>query len=269
MIFTQCTALITGASSGLGAEFARQLAPHAGALALVARREAEMTALAAELQHAHPSLKIAVIPCDLTDFEQRAQLPLHLVALGWRVNLLINNAGLGDYGPFADGAWPKIGQMMEVNVMALTHLTHLFLPDLKTHAPAGILNVSSLAGELPIPDFAAYAAGKAFVSRFSEALRIELREHRIAVCALCPGPVKTEFGNISERPGETTPKMSSAYQTKEHVVRTGLRALTKGRPRAFPGFVVRATALLVNSLPSPLLRLILSRRPRRPKLLNG
>ena len=150
-------------------------------------------------------------------------------------------------------------------VTPITHLTHLFLPDLKTHAPSGILNVSSLAGELPIPDFAVYAAGKACVSRFSEALRLELRDARIAVCALCPGPVKTGFGALAERAGETTPKMSAAYQTIERVVRSALRALEKGRARVFPGFVPRATALLVNALPMPVLRLILSRRPRKPR----
>ena len=261
----QCSAVITGASSGLGAEFARQLAPRARAIALVARREAEMEALAAELRRLHPALEVAVIPCDLTDADQRARLSGHLTALGWRVNLLINNAGLGDYGAFAEGEWPKIARMMEVNVMALTHLTHLFLPDLKAHAPSGILNVSSLAGELPIPDFAAYAAGKAFVTRFSEALRIELRSDGITVTALCPGPVKTGFGAAAERPGETTPKMSAAYQTKENAVRSALRALAKKRPSAFPGFVVKATRLFVNTVPAPLLRLILSRRPRRAR----
>jgi short-subunit dehydrogenase len=259
------TALITGASSGLGAEFARQLAPQAAAIILSARRETELNALAEELQAQHPVLRIAVIPCDLTDAAQRAQLPGHLASLGFRVNLLINNAGLGDYGPFEDGAWWKIEQMMQVNVMALTHLTHLFLPDLKTHAPSGILNVSSLAGELPIPDFAAYAAGKAFVSRFSEALRLELRGHRITVSALCPGPVKTGFGAVAERAGQTTPKLSAAYQPKERVVRAGLRALERGRARVFPGLIVRGTSILVNVLPMPLLRLILSRRPRKPR----
>lgn len=258
-----CTAVITGASSGFGAEFARQLAPRALALALVARREAEMNALAAELQAAHPALQIAVIPCDLADPVQREQLPGHLAALGWRVNLLINNAGLGDYGVFEGGAWHKIDLMMQVNMTALTHLTHLFLPDLKTHAPSGILNVSSLAGELPIPDFAVYAAGKAYVSRLSEALRIELREAGITVTALCPGPVKTGFGAAAERPGESTPKMSAAYQTPERVVRDGLRALQRRRARVFPGFIVRMTSLLVNALPMPMLRAILSRRPRR------
>lgn len=265
MNLNDCTAVITGASSGFGAEFARQLAPRAKAIALVARREAEMNALAAELQAAYPALQIAVIPCDLADAVQREQLPGHLSALGWRVNLLINNAGLGDYGAFADGAWHKLELMMQVNVLALTHLTHLFLPELKTHAPSGILNVSSLAGELPIPDFAAYAAGKAYVSRLSEALRIELRGDGIAVCALCPGPVKTGFGAIAERAGETTPKMSAAYQTPQRVVRDGLRALQRGHARVFPGFIVRATSLLVHLLPMPILRIILSRRPRRSR----
>jgi len=260
-----CTALITGASSGLGAEFARQLAPHAKALALTARREAELSALGEELQRAHPALRIAVIPCDLADAEQRALLPGHLASLGFRVNLLINNAGLGDYGPFADGAWHKIDLMMQVNMTALTHLAHLFLPDLKMSAPSGILNVSSLAGEMPVPDIAVYAATKAFVSRFSEALRLELRADRVAVCALCPGPVKTGFGTAAERPGGETPKIKAAYQTKERVVAAGLRALGAGRARSFPGLVVRAIALLVNALPMPVLRAILSRRPRRPR----
>lgn len=265
MTFHDCTAVITGASSGLGAEFARQLAPQAKALVLIARREPELTALAEELQRGHPAIRIITVPCDLADAEHRNQLPGQLSSLGLRVNVLINSAGVGDYGAFADGIWPRIAPMLDVNVTALTHLTHLFLPDLKTHAPSGILNVSSLAGELPIPDFAVYAAGKAYVSRFSEALRLELRAERISVTALCPGPVKTGFGTVAERPGETTPKMSAAYQTKEHVVRAALRALSRGRARVFPGFIVRATSLLVSLLPMPLLRAIMARRPRKAR----
>ncbi len=265
MILNDCTAVITGASSGLGAEFARQLASEASALILVARREKELAALAGELQGTHPGLRILAIPCDLSDPEQRAQLPAHLLSLGLRVNVLINSAGVGDYGTFADGHWSRIAPMLDVNITALTHLTHLFLPDLKIHAPSGILNISSLAGELPIPDFAVYAAGKAYVSRFSEALRLELRAERITVSLLCPGPVKTGFGAVAERTGETTPKMSAAYQTKERVVRLGLRALERRRPRVFPGRIVRATAMFVNLLPMPLLRLIMGRRPRKTR----
>ncbi len=260
-----CRAVITGASSGLGAEFARQLAPRAKALALVARREREMAALALEIQRAHPTVQIAVVRCDLADAEQRALLPGHFLSMGWGVNLLINNAGLGDYGSFAEGSWPRIDSMMQVNMNALTHLTHLFLPALKMHAPSGILNVSSLAGELPMPDFAVYAAGKAYVSRFSEALRLELREDKVSVCALCPGPVKTGFGLMAERPGENTPKMSSAYQPADRVVRDGLRTLERGSSRVFPGFIPRMTALLANVLPMPVIRHIMGRRPRRPR----
>ncbi|HWB05141.1 MAG TPA: SDR family oxidoreductase [Verrucomicrobiales bacterium] len=260
-----CTAVITGASSGLGAEFARQLAPQAKALALVARRETELTKLAEELQRTHPALRIAVIPCDLADPDARAQLPGHLTSLGFRVNVLINNAGLGDYGGFAEGVWPKIDLVMQVNMTALAHLSHLFLPDLKTSAPSGILNVSSLAGELPMPDIAIYSATKAFVSRFSEALRIELRPERIEVCALCPGPVKTGFGAVAERTGGKTPKVKAAYMPMERVVAAGLRALSRGRARVFPGFLVRTIWLLVNTLPMPIIRLLLSGRPRRPR----
>ncbi len=268
MTFKDCTAVITGASSGLGAEFARQLAGDARALVLVARREAELQALAGELQKAHPGLRIVTVPCDLSDPAKRAGLAGHLGELGLRPNLLINNAGLGDYGTFAEGVWEKADLMMQVNMVALTHLTHLLLPDLKAAAPSGILNVSSLAGELPIPDFAVYAATKAYVSRFTEALRLELREDRVAVSALCPGPVKTGFGTAAERAGSSTPKMEAAYQTKEHVVATALRALRKGRAKSFPGFIVRATSLLVNTLPTPILRLVLARRPRRVRPAN-
>ena len=122
---------------------------------------------------------------------------------------------------------------------------------------------------MPIPDFAVYAAGKAYVSRFSEALRLELRAERIAVCVLCPGPVKTGFGAVAERPGESTPKMASAYLKKERVVRAGLLALRRGRARVFPGFIVRATSLLVNILPMPILRAIMARRPRLPRKGNN
>ena len=257
--------LITGASSGLGAEFARQLAPAARSLALVARRAELLEELAAELRAKHPGLSVIAISCDLADPAARAALPVRCDTAGFSPTCLINNAGMGDYGEFDRARWDKTDLMLQVNIAALTHLTHLFLPALKANAPGGILNVSSLAGELPIPDFAVYAATKAYVTRFSEALRMELREHRIAVTALCPGPVKTGFGAAAERDGERIPTAKRAYVTAEQVVRTGLRALAEGKPKAFPGFVVSVTARLINSLPGPVLRAILSRRPRRSR----
>jgi short-subunit dehydrogenase len=258
------SAVITGASSGLGAEFARQLAPQARALALVARREPEMASLAATLAKAHPNLRIAVIPCDLADPDARAQLPAHLASLGFRTNFLINNAGLGDYGEFAAAPWHRLHEILKVNIEALTHLSHAFLPDLSTAAPAAILNVSSLAGELPIPDFAVYAASKAYVSSFSEALRIELRQHRITVSAFAPGPIHTNFGLVARRSASEKPTQPEwSYVPADKAVAHALAALTSGRARCTPGFIPATTARLINCLPRPFLRAILSLRPRR------
>ncbi len=263
LTFQNCTAVITGASSGLGATFARKLAPHASALVLIARREQEMVALAESLRGDRPSLTVAVIACDLSDAGTRELLPARVAAMGLRVNILINNAGLGDYGAFASGPWHRSAAILDVNIHALTHLAHLFFPDLQTHAPSGMLNVSSLAGELPMPDLAVYAASKAYVSRFSEALRLELRPHGIHVTALCPGPVKTGFGETARRAGGFSMAGRHGLQTPDAVVECGLRALLAGRARAFPGTLVKATRLALNLIPAPLLRAVLARRPRR------
>jgi short-subunit dehydrogenase len=259
-----CSAVITGASSGLGAEFARQLAPHARALALVARREPEMANLAASLAKSHPNLRIAVIPCDLADPDARSQLPAHLASLGFRTNFLINNAGLGDYGEFASAPWHRVHDILKVNIETLTHLSHAFLPDLATAAPSAILNVSSLAGELPIPDFAVYAASKAYVSSFSEALRIELKSQRITVSAFAPGPIHTNFGQTARRTATEKPTQPEwSYVPADKAVASALAALRAGRARCTPGFIPATTARLINCLPRPLLRAILSLRPRR------
>ena len=153
--------LITGASSGFGAEFARQLAPSAKVMALTARRAEVLEALAASLRDAHPGLTVHCLPCDLASETDRAALPDRCAALGFAPDLLINNAGLGEYGTFHEADWTRLHQVLAVNITALTHLTHLFVPLLKTHPASGILNVSSLAGEPPSPDFAVYAASKA------------------------------------------------------------------------------------------------------------
>jgi uncharacterized protein len=259
--------LITGASSGFGAEFARQLAPGAKALAITARRADALEALAASLRAAHPGLTVHCLPCDLANDAERAALPTRCAALGFTPDLLINNAGLGDYGTFHQAEWNKLAQLLAVNVTALTHLTSLFVPLLRTHASSGILNVSSLAGETPIPDFAVYAASKAYVTRLTEALRIEFRPFGIKVTALCPGPSPTSFGQTAQRPGETLPVAGFARKSPAEVVAAGLRALAADRPDAFPGAIVWLTSRLLRLLPAPVLRLILSRRPRQARPL--
>lgn len=261
-------ALITGASSGFGAEFARQLAPTVKGMALTARRAEVLEELAAELRSRHPGLTVHCLPCDLADEAARSALLPRCEALGFVPDLLINNAGLGEYGTFHEADWSKLSQLLAVNIGALTHLTHLFVPALRRHARSGILNVSSLAGELPIPDFAVYAASKAYVTRLTEALRIEFRDLGIHVSALCPGPSPTSFGEVARRPGEHLPTAEFARQTPAHVVASGLRALASNRADVFPGAIVWMTSRLLRLLPAPLLRLILSRRPRKAKPLS-
>ena len=177
----------------------------------------------------------------------------------------MNSAGLGDYGGFITAEWGALEAMLDLNVTALSHLSHLVLPQMKRRGAGGILNVSSLASTLPIPDFAVYAATKAYVSSFSEALRIELREHGIRVTSLCPGPVKTEFGEVARREGssEGMPAHALFYVPKEQVVAEALRGLERGRARVFPGLKIAAAGLAIGALPLVLLRIVMGRRPRR------
>lgn len=193
-------ALVTGASSGLGEEFARQLARECGTIVLVARSEDRLEEVAAELKSRNPSLTAAVFVKDLTAEDERLSLCEECAARGFEPDFLINNAGRGDYGDFSSSEWKTTRQMMDLNMQAVVHLTHLFIPGL-VRQRGSILNVSSLAGDMPIPDFAVYAATKAFVSSFTEALRLELREDGVKVTALCPGPIKTGFGEQAMRDG--------------------------------------------------------------------
>lgn len=259
-------ALITGASAGLGVEFARQIAPKARRLVLVARREDRLLHLCAELMAAHPNLEeIDIRPVDLANETERAGLAHEIAARG-DIDLLVNNAGLGDYGEFAHADWAKTAQMLAVNITALTHLAHAVLPGMTARRRGGIINVSSLAGEIFIPDFAAYAATKAYVTRFSEALRMEVKDAGLRVVAVCPGPVPTEFGEVAQRGGEKKkdpPLYRWMYSTAETVAREGLAALEAGRPQVFPSWRVRLAAAGIRALPLPLKRAVLSRRPRR------
>jgi short-subunit dehydrogenase len=258
-------ALVTGASAGIGAEFARQLAPHCDALALVARRADRLAQLADRLQKRHPNLRVFAIEADLTDPEARLQTVAHLRDLGLVPDLLINNAGLGDYGEFASSDWEKISAMLRVNIEALTHLTHAIVPSMVAAGKGSILNVSSLASILPIPEFAVYAATKAYVSSFSEALRLELRGHGIHVTALCPGPVKTEFGEVARRKGggKEFPARGWFYVSVEQVVREAIAGLANNRPRVYPGLKIAVAAVAISLIPLAVLRFGMGFRPRR------
>lgn len=257
-------ALVTGASAGIGAEFARQLAPRCEVLVLVARRAERLVELAGELEEAHPGLRVMPLEADLTDPSARLQAVGHLLSKGLVPDLLINNAGMGDYGEFATSDWMKVEAMLRLNVEALTHLTHALLPTMIEQRAGAILNVSSLASIVPMPDFAVYAATKAYVTSFSEALRIEVREHGIRVMALCPGPVHTEFGEIAGRgPGTEIGAREWFYVPQEQVVREALEGLAADKPRVYPGLRVALAAAAISLVPIAIIRLVMASRPRK------
>lgn len=258
--FHGCTALITGASSGLGAEFARQLAPHARSLILVARRLDRLETLREELDR--PGLAIHCHAADVADEVQIEALLAALAASGEHVTLLINNAGVGDHGFFEESEWARVESMLDVNIKALTRLTHAVLPDLIRAGRGAILNVSSIASLLPLPKMAVYAATKAYVTSFSEALRGELRDTGVSVTALCPGPVNTEFFAIAERSAsqEPMPAPELFKVPASEVVAAGLAAVERDRARVIPGWFVCVVMTIASLVPIFLLRLFLSQR---------
>jgi short-subunit dehydrogenase len=264
------TALVTGASAGLGEEFATQLAPRLERLVLVARRGDRLEELAAQLK-VRFQIETLIIVADLNDSDEREKVFREVDSQGWNVDLVVNNAGLGDYGEFQSSEWHRNEAMLRVNVEALTHLCHLFLPSMIAREGGALVNVSSLASTLPIPDFAVYAATKAYVSSFSEALRMEVQDLGIEVLAVCPGPVKTEFGEIAAREegGAGMPGgRKNFYVSKEQVVAESLAALEDGRARVYPGWKVALAAAGISLLPLAAIRLLMSSRPRRQKLLE-
>jgi short-subunit dehydrogenase len=259
-----CNALITGASAGIGREFARQLASRAKSLILIARGEQRLNELRDELNQRYPNVAVSVRKTDLADLARLHELLAWLDRERIDVDLLINNAGLGDSGAFATSDPIRNDQMTLVNIVALTTLTRHLLPQMIARRHGGILNVSSSAGFLPIPGFAVYAATKAYVTSFSEALGAELRGTGVSVCALCPGPVRTEFQDVAKRRGaqpDTGPGF--VFVPVEQVVRDALAALEANRPLVIPGFAMKLGMFLVRITPLPILRLLSRFSPRR------
>ncbi|HEY0369103.1 MAG TPA: SDR family NAD(P)-dependent oxidoreductase [Chthoniobacterales bacterium] len=260
MDLTGCTALITGASSGIGREFARQLAGRAGALVLVARRRDRLEELRDELTARDPNLTVHIQAADLRERDAIKALVRQLADQGIGIDLLINNAGVGDHGAFASIASERLDAMLDLNIDALTTLARALLPPMIERKRGAILNVSSCAGFLPLPKMAVYAATKAYVTSFSEALHAEVYREGVSVTALCPGPVQTEFNDLARRPnepGERAPDFT--YVAVEKVARLGLQAVERSQPMMIPGLAMKLAMLLVRLTPMPLLRLALRR----------
>lgn len=227
------TALITGASSGIGAELARIHAKRGGDLVLVARRQDRLETLKAELEEAH-GVKARVIAKDLTDPDVPKQIHSELLSQGVPIDYLINNAGFGNGGFFHQQDWARNEAMIKVNVLALAALTRVFVPEMISRGSGRILNVASMAGFLPGPLQAVYYATKAFVVSFSEAIGNELAGTGVTVTALCPGPVDTEFiaqANLREAKG------FARTVSARRVARIGYKAMLKGKPIIVPGTV--------------------------------
>lgn len=257
--------MVTGASAGLGEEFARQLASRCRRMVLVARRKERLLDLEDRLRGLNSDLEVGSLQVDLAVSAERDDLVRRLAGTAWMPDLLVNNAGLGDYGEFVSADWGKLDRMIGVNVTALTHMAHAFLPAMLEHGRGAIVNVSSLAGDLPIPDFGVYAASKAYVTSFSEALRMEVRDKGVSVLAVCPGPVRTEFGAVAQRGGgnaEEGPRQWF-YETKETVVAHSLAALDVDRARVYPGWKIALAAAGISLLPIALIRLLMGQRPRQ------
>jgi short-subunit dehydrogenase len=254
--FAECTVLITGASAGIGREFARQLAQVAGSLILVARRIDRLKTLELELKVINPQLEIFIQQVDLQNEEEVGRFCDWLEESGLTTDVLINNAGLGDYGKFSDADWQRIRAMLQVNIGALTYLTYRILPAMRKAGGGAILNVSSIASLLPVPNCAVYAATKAYVTSFSEALRAELRPLNISVTALCPGPVPTEFQEVAARTSDQeTISVNLLTVPVQEVVREALNGVSRHRARVVPGITVQFAATAILFIPMFIKRL--------------
>jgi len=242
-------ALVTGASTGIGAAFARLLAENGSHLVLVARDEARLEALAKELEAEH-GVQTEVLPADLADESQLARVEKRLGAEP-RIEILVNNAGFGDAGDF--GAMPLASSegQIRVNVLALVRLAHAALPGMRTARCGGILNVSSTAGFFALPENAIYGATKAFVTTFSQALAEEVRAEGVNVTVLCPGFTRTEFQERAKVDVSRIPEF--AWQSAEEVARAGITDLLRGSALCIPGVHNRVMAGMTQLVPRSLL----------------
>ena len=238
--------VITGASSGIGEALARRLAAQEKqALVLVARRQDKLAALAAELKTAH-GVRVETIVLDLEVPGAAAQLLAGVEARGLVIDTLINNAGFGLNNLFADMPLDRIQGMMQLNMVALTELSHGVLPGMRLRRQGRIMNIASVAAFQACPRFAVYGATKAYVLMFSEALDAEERKHGIHVTAVCPGATATEFHDVAGNHGTLAAKM---MDTAETVADSALSALNAGRPVVVTGLMNKPLPFFIRLMP--------------------
>jgi short-subunit dehydrogenase len=225
-------ALVTGASSGLGVDFARELARRGANTILVARREERLRELSDELIRDH-KVETDVVAMDLAAGDAARMLYHRTAEQGRRVDMLINNAGFGFHRPFLEAPWEKDHEMIELDVIAVVQLTKLFLPGMVERGFGRVLHVASTAAYQPVPTYATYAAAKAFVLSFGEALNHELRGSGVTCTVVSPGVTSTEFQEVASH--EYTSFMRLAQMKSEDVARIGINAMLRGRSTIITG----------------------------------
>jgi short-subunit dehydrogenase len=252
--------LVTGASSGFGEEFARQFAAQGHPLVLVARRLDRLERLAEALRQEY-RIDVVVEQVDLSDVPAATQLHGRLRERGIAIDILINNAGHGLQGPFLDGQLDAALAMVQLDIASLTAVTHVFAQDMRARGRGRILLVASLLAYQGVPNFAVYAAAKAYVLRLGEALHRELKGHGITVTVLCPGMSDTGFATAARQ--KITPGLKLMMMQPAPVVRAGIRALQAGRISVVPGWANKAAAVFIWAAPRWLHQAIFSR------IMNG
>lgn len=241
------TALITGASSGIGASFARKLAARRMNLVLVARNADRLNALADELRARH-RIDVMMLPLDLSDPDAISQIEAALAEHGVTVDLLVNDAGFGTNGAFVEIEPAREREEILVNVLAVVELCHLLTPGMIARGYGAIVNVASNTAFQPVPYMAVYAATKSFVLSFSQALHVELARSNVRVLGLCPGPTSTEF--FSNAKADRLGRMASAtMRTPSQVVDTALKALDANRSSVVDGAIFSAAAVFGKLIP--------------------
>lgn len=243
-LFRGHRALVTGASSGIGADLARQFAQRGADLVLTARRADRLEAIAAECRLF--GVSVTTVPADLADPSSRSDLAASFP----NIDILANNAGLGAFGRFAEVPWERIEHMLTVNITALTHLARLFAEPMAARGWGRILMVASTAAFQPVPLFAVYAASKSYVLSFGEALNVELAGCGVRTTVLCPGVTETEF---FEAAGQTrSAYVNRSAMTSADVARIGIDALARGRTSVVAGTANAAMALGTRFAPRSL-----------------
>jgi uncharacterized protein len=249
-------ALVTGASSGFGEEFARQYAAQGRPLVLVARRIEKLEALATELRERY-HVEAIVEQVDLSNIPAVIQLHQRLRERGIAIDILINNAGHGLQGTFVDGTLDAALAMLQLDVVSLTAATHVFAQDMRTRGRGKILLVASLLAYQGVEKFAVYAAAKAYVLRLGEALHRELKRDGVTVTVLCPGMSDTGFATAAQQ--KITPALKLLMMQPAPVVRAGIRALEAGRISVVPGWANKVSAMFTKATPRWLHQAVFSR----------